>query len=192
MIALSTGSLYTYGTARVFEMAARAGYDGVEVLADHRWDTRQPAYLCRLAAEYEQPIVAIHSPFVVNVPGWPDDQLGRLWQTVDLAQALGVSTVVTHLPFRLRALAGHWHGHHSHRFFLPVPLPRRDPYADFLGDGLGLFEVATGVTIAVEAVLGAEDQRLPVQQPGRSGCVPALDAGHDTLGYVGSRSAGRL
>ena len=52
MIALSTGSLYSYGTARVFELAARVGYDGVEVIVDHRWDTRQPAYLRRLVADH--------------------------------------------------------------------------------------------------------------------------------------------
>ena len=39
----STGSLYRYGTARCFEFAARAGFDGVEVMVDDRWDTRQPA-----------------------------------------------------------------------------------------------------------------------------------------------------
>ena len=69
VIALSTGSLYTYGTARVFELAARAGYDGVEVLVDHRRDTHQPGYLRRLVAEFAQPIVALHSPFVIDVPG---------------------------------------------------------------------------------------------------------------------------
>ncbi len=51
MIALSTGSLYTYGTARVFELAAEAGYDGIEILTDHRWDSRQPAYLRRLSSD---------------------------------------------------------------------------------------------------------------------------------------------
>ena len=43
-IALSTGSLYTYGIARVFELAAEAGFDAIEVLADQRWDSRQPDY----------------------------------------------------------------------------------------------------------------------------------------------------
>ena len=42
-VTLSTGSLYTFGTARAFELAARAGYDGVEVIVEERWDTRQPA-----------------------------------------------------------------------------------------------------------------------------------------------------
>jgi sugar phosphate isomerase/epimerase len=150
VIALSTGSLYTYGTARVFELAARAGYDGVEVLVDHRRDTRHPGYLRRLSAESSQPIVALHSPFVLNVPGWPDDQLGRLKQTVALAQELGVPVVVTHLPFRTYALEGHWHGYRSRRFLLPVPLPRRESYADFLRGELEALEDDTGVKVAVE------------------------------------------
>ena len=150
MIALSTGSLYTYGTARVFELAARAGYDGVEVLVDHRRDTHQPGYLRRLVAEFAQPIVALHSPFVIDVPGWPDDQLGRLKQTVTLAQAIGVPVVVAHLPFCMHALVGHRHGYRSRRFLLPVPLRRREPYADFLCDGLEAFEDDAGVTIGVE------------------------------------------
>jgi sugar phosphate isomerase/epimerase len=76
MIALSTGSLYTYGTARAFDLAARAGFDGVEVLVDHRWDTRQPDYLRRLSADFALPIVAVHNPFVTGVEGWPATAIG--------------------------------------------------------------------------------------------------------------------
>jgi len=67
----STGSLWTYGTERCFDFAARAGFDGVEVMADERWDTRQAAYLRRLATTHGQRIVAVHSPFSLAVPGWP-------------------------------------------------------------------------------------------------------------------------
>ena len=38
MIALSTGSLFTYGTARVARLAAAAGFDGLEIMIDDRWD----------------------------------------------------------------------------------------------------------------------------------------------------------
>ena len=50
MIALSTGSLHSYGLARVFELAAQVGFDGIEVIVDHRHDSRDPAYLHRLSA----------------------------------------------------------------------------------------------------------------------------------------------
>jgi sugar phosphate isomerase/epimerase len=150
MIALSTGSLHNYGTARVFELAAQVGYDGIEVLVDGRWDTRHAAYLRRLSADWGLPIVAVHSPFVIEVPGWPADQLGRLRRTVALAQEVGTSTVVTHLPFRLYALFGHWHAYRPRPFFLPVPLPRREPYYHFLRNGPAELEAETGVTVAVE------------------------------------------
>ena len=150
MIAFSTGSLYTYGVARVFDLAAEAGYDGIEVLVDQRWDTRQPAYLRRLSADYGLPIVAVHNPFVVEVPDWPADQLNRLRHTLALAQEVGASTVVTHLPFRLYAIAGHWHASQPRRFFLPVPFPRREPYYHFLRNGLEGLDFEMGITIAVE------------------------------------------
>ena len=82
MIALSTGSLYTYGTARVFELAAEAGFDGIEVLCDHRPDTRDPDYLRRLSTEHGLPIVALHNPFSHALSAWPGDQWGRLKRTV--------------------------------------------------------------------------------------------------------------
>jgi sugar phosphate isomerase/epimerase/8-oxo-dGTP pyrophosphatase MutT (NUDIX family) len=149
-VALSTGSLYTYGIARVFHFAAEAGYDGVEVLVDHRWDTRQTVYLRRLVSEYGLPILALHSPFVATVPGWPRDQLGRLRETVGLAGELGVGIVVTHLPFRVHSLSIQWHGGRSRTVDLPVPRLRRDAYARFLCEDLSAFEEASGVTVAVE------------------------------------------
>jgi len=151
VIALSTGSLYSYGMARVFELAAEAGYDSIEVLVDHRWDGRQPGYLRRLSGECGLPILVVHSPFVAHVPDWPDDQLGRLQRTVTLAQEVGATTVVTHLPFRLHVVAGQWHGYRPRRFFLPLPLLRREPYFHFLREGrVAELEAEAGVTIGVE------------------------------------------
>jgi sugar phosphate isomerase/epimerase len=151
LIALSTGSLYTYGIARVFDLASRVGFDGIEILADQRWDTRQSDYLRALYSDYGLPIVALHSPFLtLDAPGWPDDELGRLRHTATLAQALGVSTVVTHLPFRFHALVGRWYAARRRNFRLPVPIHRREPYSRFLCNGLASFEAEMGITVAVE------------------------------------------
>jgi sugar phosphate isomerase/epimerase len=151
VIALSTGSLHTYGTARIFGLAVEVGYDGVEVMVDHRWDTRQPDYLRRLSGDYNLPVVALHSPFLtLDTPGWSDDALGRLRHTVNLAQALDVPTVVTHLPFRFHALVGRWYAAQQHSFKLPVPIRRREHYSRFLCNGLGSFEAEVGVVVAVE------------------------------------------
>ena len=103
-VALSTGSVYTYGTARAFELAARAGYDGVEVIVDDRWDTRQPAYLRRLTAETGVPVLSVHSPFGA-VSGWPQDEVERVERSLELAEAVGARTLNVHLPFRVQDLS---------------------------------------------------------------------------------------
>ncbi len=96
----STGSLWSYGIERCFEFAARAGFDGIELMVDQRWDTRQPDYVRRLCERFRLPIAAVHTPFVASVPGWPLDEPGRIQETVKLAQALGAHVVVLHLPLR--------------------------------------------------------------------------------------------
>ncbi len=104
-ITLSTGSLYTYGIARVFALAAEAGFEGIEVLLDQRWDTRQGGYLAQLSADYHLPIYSLHNPFVPNVPGWPNEPVNVLKRTVQLAQELEVDTVVMHLPLKVGYVA---------------------------------------------------------------------------------------
>lgn len=150
MIILSSGSLYTYGLSRVFDLAARAGYDGIEVLVDHRWDTRDPVHLSRLRDEFDLPIMALHSPFVPSVPGWPSDQLGRLEHTVALTRELDVPVVVTHLPFRISALVGHLYGPRMRRFMLPIPWARRDAYYRLVRENRLGDLVDSEVTVAIE------------------------------------------
>lgn len=151
MIILSTGSLYTYGLARVFATAAEVGFDGVEVLVDGRWDSRDSSYLKRLSSEYGLPIVALHSPFVPEIQGWPAGQLGRLERTVALAEELEVATVVSHLPLRIGGLEVRMMGFGSRLFFLPIPWKRRGAYYRFLLEGrLQQMQSSRGVRIAME------------------------------------------
>ena len=150
MIALSTGSLYSYGIARVFELAARAGFEGIEVLVDPRWDTRQAAYLERLSGEYELPIVAVHSPFASQVAGWPDDQLARLHHTVRLARELKAPVVVAHLPARFHVIKGFWQARRRRHMALPLPVRRRGPYYRMLRDGVRAVEEETGIVLGIE------------------------------------------
>ncbi len=150
MVALSTGSLHSYGIARVFGLAARAGFDGIEVLVDHRWDTRQSEYLRELSAGFDLSIVALHNPFSHHVPGWPDDELGRLRSTVSLAQAVGAPVVVAHLPLRLTVLRGYLHVQRVRQFQLLLPSRRRGLYHAFITHGLGSLEQETGIMVAME------------------------------------------
>ena len=100
--ALSTGSLYTYGLDRVFALAAEADFDGIEVLIDPRFDTRQPVYLRRLMERYSLPIVSVHAPFHPwRLAAWPQTQPESIAATAELARAVGAGVVIIHLP-RLR------------------------------------------------------------------------------------------
>lgn len=149
-IALSTGSLFTYGIARVFELAAAAGFDAVEVLADHRWDSRQPAYLRRISTDTGLPIAAVHNPFKPSVPGWPHDSIGRLQETAALARDIGAGVVVAHLPLRTRGARIEFFGLGRGALLLPIPLGGETAYRDFLLNGLASFEAEQGIKIAVE------------------------------------------
>jgi len=150
ILALSTGSLHTYGISRVFEIAAETGFDAIEVLIDHRWDTRQPAYLKRLSAESGLPIVAVHSPFKPFVPGWPSDPLGRLRHSAALARELGAGVVVAHPPLRVHAVRLEFYGPSRRPMNLPLPIPAPGEYRSFLLNGLARFEEGEGVHVGVE------------------------------------------
>ncbi len=149
-IALSTGSLYTYGIARVFDLAAETGFDAVEVLVDHRWDSRQPDYVKHISQASGLPVVAIHSPFVPHVPGWPHNPLSRLRLSAALARDVGAPIVVTHLPLRIRGARIELFGFETKPLLLPIFLPNSGSYRRFLLNALEQFEEAEGVRIGVE------------------------------------------
>jgi sugar phosphate isomerase/epimerase len=149
-ITLSTGSLHTYGISRVFDLAAEASFEAIEMLVDHRWDSRQPAYLKRLIRESGLPIVAVHNPFVPHVPGWPSDPLGRLRRSAALARELGAGIVVAHLPLRLHGIKVEFFGLANRPLLLPLPMPVSKEYSRFLLNELSRFEEEEQVRIGVE------------------------------------------
>ncbi len=95
ILALSTGSLHSYGLNRAWEFAAAAGFDAVEVMIESRWDTRQPAYLRSLVAATGLPVAALHTPFR-PLPGFGDDYPACVRSTLELARELGALSVVAH------------------------------------------------------------------------------------------------
>jgi sugar phosphate isomerase/epimerase len=160
MIALSTGSLYTYGMARAARMAAEAGFDGLEIMVDDRWDTRDPAYLLQVVRAVGLPIVSLHAPFRPGIPGWDGDELDRVRRTVDLAERVGARVVVVHPPLRYRWVALRYAPFINLSFLLP--LPHRSRYAGWLARDLGAACAASGVTIAVENMPRHQLGRRPV------------------------------
>ena len=72
-VGLSTASVYPESTAVAFELAAKLGYDGIEIMV---WTdpVSQDAYaLERLSQHYQVPILAIHAPcLIITQRVWDD------------------------------------------------------------------------------------------------------------------------
>lgn len=144
----STGSLYNYSLDRVFALAAEAGFDGIEMMVDHRWDTRQSDHLRHLMDIHALPIPALHSPFTRNSSGWGETEYGAIARTAELAGELGSQVVVHHLPTRF----GYAFLQTAGRIMLlPNPFdsePRR--YAEWLTESYTALQATTDVLLCIE------------------------------------------
>ncbi len=100
-VALSTASTYPESTAAAFEMAARLGYDGIEVMVWTDPVSQDPDALRRLSDYHGIPILAIHAPcLLITQRVWGTDPWAKLQKAQAAAESLGASTVVVHPPFR--------------------------------------------------------------------------------------------
>jgi sugar phosphate isomerase/epimerase len=149
-VLFSTGSLYVIDVAQCFELAAEAGFDGIEVTCDERWSSRDPGTLRALSQRVGLPVRVVHTPFIRFLPGWqqPADQVHRIIQTLALAEEVGVETVVVHLPRKIGLtlidieISGR-----------RVPLPGRTPFRgvkQWIREELPSVQSRTAVKIAVE------------------------------------------
>jgi len=100
-VGLSTASVYPEGTPVAFELAAKLGYDGVEVMVWTDPVSQDPYALQRLSQHYQVPILAIHAPcLVITQRVWTTDPWTKLQKARFAAELLGAQTVVVHPPFR--------------------------------------------------------------------------------------------
>lgn len=100
-VALSTASTYPESTANAFEIAARLGYDGVEVMVWTDPVSQDVDALERLSDYHRMPILAIHAPcLIITQRVWGTDPWVKLVKAKEAAERLGASTVVVHPPFR--------------------------------------------------------------------------------------------
>ncbi|MDN3263344.1 MULTISPECIES: sugar phosphate isomerase/epimerase family protein [Streptomyces] len=100
-IALSTASVYPESTATAFEIAARLGYDGVEVMVWTDPVSQDIEALRRLSDYHGVPILAVHAPcLLITQRVWTTDPWTKLTRARAAAEKLGASTVVVHPPFR--------------------------------------------------------------------------------------------
>src|SRR3954465_10952504 len=94
-VALSTASVYPESTASAFEIAARLGYDGVEVMVWTDPVSQDLDALRRLSDHYGIPILAVHAPcLIVTQRVWGTDPWAKLVKAKKVAETLGAQTVV--------------------------------------------------------------------------------------------------
>jgi sugar phosphate isomerase/epimerase len=100
-VGLSTASVYPESTAVAFELAAKLGYDGVEIMVWTDPISQDPYALQRLSQHYGVAILAIHAPcLIITQRVWTTDPWTKLQKAQFAAELLGAQTVVVHPPFR--------------------------------------------------------------------------------------------
>lgn len=100
-VALSTASVFPERTADAFELAARLGYDGIEVMVTADPVSQDAAVLRRLAEYHGVPVLAVHAPcLLITQRVWGREPWAKLVKAADVAADLGAGVVVVHPPFR--------------------------------------------------------------------------------------------
>lgn len=101
VVALSTASVFPDRAPDAFEMAARLGYDGIEVMVSADAVSQDVDVLQRLVDYHGVPVVAIHAPcLLVTQRVWGREPWGKLQRAREVAEKLGARVVVVHPPFR--------------------------------------------------------------------------------------------
>lgn len=100
-VALSTASVYPLGVTAAFELAARLGYDAVEIMVWTEPVSQEAGALRRLSQHYGVPICSVHAPtLLLTQRVWGPDPWTKVDRSVELAEEVGADTVVLHPPFR--------------------------------------------------------------------------------------------
>ncbi len=101
LVALSTASVFPDRTPDAFELAARLGYDGVEVMVSADAVSQDVDVIRRLVDYHGIPVLAIHAPnLLVTQRVWGREPWGKLIRSKEVAEQLGARVVVVHPPFR--------------------------------------------------------------------------------------------
>lgn len=99
-VALSTSSVYPERTPDAFEIAARLGYDGVEVMVYTDPVSQDADVLRRLSDYHQMPILSVHAPtLLLTQRVWGREPWEKLRRSADLAERVGAPVAVVHPPF---------------------------------------------------------------------------------------------
>lgn len=168
LIALSTASVIPDRTPDAFEIAARLGYDGVEVLVSADAVSQDVEVLRRLADYHGVPVLAVHAPcLLITQRVWGLEPWGKLVRAKEMAEKLGARVVVVHPPFR-------W---------------QRDYARDF-GPGLERMGEGTDVVFAVENMYPLRAGGAEVAAYAPSWNPVLMDAPHVTLDLSHTAASG--
>jgi sugar phosphate isomerase/epimerase len=146
VIGLSTASVYPETTAQGFELAARLGYDAVEVMVGIDPISQDIDAVRHLSEHHGVPVCAVHAPcLLITQRVWGTEPWTKLEKSAEMARAVGADVVVVHPPFR-------W---------------QRD-YARGFVEGITRLEESTGVAFAVENMYPwrASRRRMQAYVPG--------------------------
>ena len=100
-VVLSTSSVYPERTPYAFEIAARLGYDGIEVMVYTDPVSQTADALNGLSAYHQLPILAVHAPsLLLTQRVWGREPWEKLRRARELAERVGARVVVLHPPFR--------------------------------------------------------------------------------------------
>ncbi|CAJ1493676.1 sugar phosphate isomerase/epimerase [[Mycobacterium] kokjensenii] len=168
-VGLSTASVYPLRAEAAFEIAARLGYDGIELMVWGESVSQDIGAVRRLSRKYRIPVLSVHAPcLLISQRVWGPNPIPKLERSVRAAEQLDAQTVVVHPPFR-------WQ--------------RR--YADGFSDQVAELEAASDVAIAVENMFpfradrffGADQSRERMRRRGGGPGVgiSAFAPSHDPL-----------
>lgn len=96
---LSTGSVRGQTPARLFEVAEKAGFEGLEYVVDPSHTPEREADIQALVTATGLKVRNVHAPYA-PVPGW-GGPVQSLLRSVDLAGRLGARSVTFHPPQRV-------------------------------------------------------------------------------------------
>jgi sugar phosphate isomerase/epimerase len=101
LVALSTSAVWPESTAVAFEVAARLGYDGVELMVSGDPLSQDMDTIKRLVDYHQIPVLSVHSPcLLISQRVWGTEPWAKLMRSQIAAERLGAKVVVTHPPFR--------------------------------------------------------------------------------------------
>lgn len=108
-VGLSSATLYPANVETTFNVASRLGFDGVEVLVTQSSNTRDMDRLNGFVDKYGLPILALHAPNVIASSFvWGRNHFRKMFNTVELADALNVDTIVVHPPYLIQRSHAKW------------------------------------------------------------------------------------